>query len=159
VRYASLYADIGRVFKLAIQPMLENVLGYKLNSREKVIVKAMRYVLQKSGDKFEGSEHREGMGENIAAVAIYYPQISSSDDGMYGGDLRLKIPKQRYGDPRPSHEFKIKEGSAVAFLNDGVHSVPHMIYRKDGAEEKGPLTRTVLAQEARDDGCPEGEGW
>ena len=145
VRYTPLYADIGKVFKLALQPMVENVLGYELGRREKVIVKSMRYVLQKPGDKFEGTVHREGMGENIVAVAIYYPQVSSRKSGMRGGALRLRIPKASMGQvTAPYHEFEIEEGSAVAFLNDGVHQVPHIEYIAD-EKDAGPIVRTVLA--------------
>ena len=49
VQYRSLYQDIGNIFKLAIQPMMEIVLCRKLK-QEKVIVKSMKYILQKPGD-------------------------------------------------------------------------------------------------------------
>jgi len=168
VRYASLYADIGAVFKQAIQPMLENVLGSKMGRREKVIVKAMRYVFQKPGDKYVGESHREGMGENIVAVAIYYPQISSREDGMRGGALRVEIPnhkfkkqpkstgnagrgkrrtgkraKKRPTPPAPCHEFEIAEGSAVAFLNDGVHRVPLIVFAPDHGQEADTIPSPV----------------
>ena len=53
-KYKGLYTDIAKVFKMVIQPMFENVLNYKLGKKEKIIVKSMKYVLQKPGDFYEG---------------------------------------------------------------------------------------------------------
>ena len=71
--------------------MFENILGYKLSDSEKIIVKSMKYVLQKPGDKYFGNIHREGMGENIIAIAIYYPQVNNIKDGMLNGKLKMNL--------------------------------------------------------------------
>merc|ERR1712013_432945 len=82
------------------------------------------------------------------AAAVYYPQISTREEGMRGGELGLKIPPQRHwneiDDNRHSHEFDIETGSAVAFLNDGVHHIPLIQYDPKSTNTE-PIARTVLA--------------
>ena len=65
IKYKSLYQDIQEIFFNGMKSSFENVLGRKLYDKEKIIIKSMKYLLNKPGDKYLGNVHREGMGENI----------------------------------------------------------------------------------------------
>ena len=145
VKYKSLYTDIGLVFKLLIQPMFENIIGYKLSNNEKIIVKSMKYILQKPGDVYIGNIHREGMGEGIIALGLYYPQVSSERDGMSGGELKLQVPEVNTGNNSflRCHTFKIHEGSCIVFSNELYHQLPKIEFTKNSKNTK-PISRTIL---------------
>ena len=142
LKYKSLYTDIALVFKLQIQAMFENIVGYKLSNNEKIIVKSMKYILQKPGDSYVGNVHREGMGENIVALALYYPQVSSKKDGMTDGRLKLSIPEVCNSFLR-CHHFDITEGSCIAFSNEIYHQLP-LIEFSSKSKNTNPISRTIL---------------
>ena len=142
VKYKSLYIDIAKIFKICIQPMFENVLNYKLGSKEKIFVKSMKYVLQKPLDFYDGNIHREGMGENIVGIAIYYPQVDGKNDGMDGGKLKLSIPDVCNSFLKCGNkEIEIKQGSCIVFSNQGYHQLPVMNHI--GIKQKA-VSRTIL---------------
>ena len=89
-KYWKLWESIGDVLKILAQPSFEKLLGIKLGSNERVIVKSMKYVLQKNGDCYNGCLHREGLGENIIALSIYYPSITGNQC-MENGKLTLSL--------------------------------------------------------------------
>ncbi len=133
-------------------PIFERVLGHpNLKNKDlRVIVKMHTYILQR-GERFTSGEHREGFGENIKAVGIYYPEISN----IKGGDLvitaesasndgsrdPLRVTKLCLRDfalalrwsastntvpPRPNWKQKnryvpVREGSAIVFVNRTLH--------------------------------------
>eukprot|EP01084_Bolivina_argentea_P026707 49695_1 len=147
IKYKLLYEDIAKIFKIIIQPMFENILNYKLGCNEKIIIKSMKYILQKPGDCYKGNIHREGMGENIIGVAIYYPQITSKTNGLKNGKLKLSIPDidnkfLKCG----GKEFEIEEGSCIVFSNQGLHQVNEINYSISKYSNKviTPISRTIL---------------
>ncbi len=80
-------------------PIFERALGHPnlKNKYLRVIVKMHTYILQR-GERFTSKEHREGLGENIKAVGIYYPEISN----IKGGNLVVtaeSAPSDRSRDP------------------------------------------------------------
>ena len=149
VKYRNLYKNIGDVFKILIQPSFEKLLGIRLGSNEKVIVKSMKYILQKNGDRYNGCLHREGLGENIIALSVYYPSITG-DECMGNGQLTISLMTQNnetFKEQEVFHEFDIKQGSSITFYNEGYHQLKSIQYKDpdNGKKDKGPISRTILA--------------
>ncbi len=137
-------------------PLFERVLRHPnlKNTHLRVIVKIQTYIL-KPGERYESEDHSEGLGENIKAVGIYYPEISNIE----GGDLLLKVegeslsklctlhhrtpytkctvlyspPKCVYG-PHRRETVPVREGSSVVFINQIIHRASPMEYKSDITE-------------------------
>eukprot|EP01084_Bolivina_argentea_P101212 181501_1 len=142
VKYYKLYDLIGDIF-YRIHPLFENILHRRLH-KEKVIVKSMKYILSKPGDIYLGRMHREGMGENIECVAIYYPHV---DKKIIGGQLELIVIDRLF----KQRKIKIyaQEGDLIIFRNECFHRLVGMQYPgkidvNDEEKEYKLLTRTIL---------------
>lgn len=130
-------------------------------SHEKVIVKSMKYILTEPGAKYIGNIHREGMGENIIAVGLYYPTVSKQ---LNGSELELTVitdsdPYYHDYSNRPNKElykFTINQGTMIAFSNECYHKLVSLEYKTtennknnsnkhDDETSFDPLHRTIIA--------------
>lgn len=148
IKHKSLYNDIENIFFRGMKSSFENVLGRNLYDKEKIIIKSMKYLLNKPGDKYLGNVHREGMGENIIAAGIYYPSASKE---IIGGDLELTVVASDsfygYGDNTKKYTLKIFEGSMIVFSNECYHRLVSIEYPKSNNKnsDNKQLERTILA--------------
>eukprot|EP01084_Bolivina_argentea_P312820 541618_1 len=103
-----------------IVPMFENILNKKLiNTELKCIVKIQDYIINKQ-DLFEGGIHKDGLFENIAAIALYYYHM---DENIIGGNLEIHsvIQQDDHYDIHGKDVFHttvaINEGTLLVFDN------------------------------------------
>ena len=110
-------------------PIFEELLGVSFISKElRVIVKAMTYILNKPGDKYSGNKHREGMGEEIIGVEIYYPYINNAIEGCEL-ELSIDIQQSTFAPNKTLQKhFKIKQGDLLVFSNECFHRLSNMKY-------------------------------
>eukprot|EP01083_Nonionella_stella_P297836 1011193_1 len=120
----TLYRLIERLFLHQV-PQLENVTNYKLrNVPLQVIIKAQDYQMFdcQEDDAYVGGIHKEGLYENIGAVALYYYHV---DEGISGGELEVssvinvEASESYYGVTElQSTRIAVKEGTSLVFSNE-----------------------------------------
>eukprot|EP01083_Nonionella_stella_P318819 1167306_1 len=120
----TLYRLIERLFLHQV-PQLENVTNYNLrNVPLRVIVKSQDYQLFdcSESDAYVGGIHKEGLYENITAVALYYYHV---DEGIIGGELEVSSvidveEDETYSGVTELKEtnIEVKEGTSLVFSND-----------------------------------------
>eukprot|EP01083_Nonionella_stella_P297837 1011198_1 len=120
----TLYRFIERLFLHQV-PQLENVTNYKLrNVPLQVIIKAQDYQMFdcQEDDAYVGGIHKEGLYENIGAVALYYYHV---DEGISGGELEVssvinvEASESYYGVTElQSTRIAVKEGTSLVFSNE-----------------------------------------
>jgi hypothetical protein len=109
----------------AMVPLFEKVMNTSFEGKRiAAVVKSMTYLLDKPGDTYVGNSHREGMGEGIAAVGIYYPHVD--DDAMSGGQLGLTMLSIR--DRHKKLYFETQTGTLIVFSNECYHKLKQLKY-------------------------------
>ena len=91
-------------------------IGITISEGQKVIIKSQVYQLN-DGDFYEGKLHKEGSGEKIKGVGLYFPHI---DNTIKGGDLMITTTGEAgCGSVVPiSASFNCLENFAIVFNNE-----------------------------------------
>eukprot|EP00485_Elphidium_margaritaceum_P013319 CAMPEP_0202729184 /NCGR_PEP_ID=MMETSP1385-20130828/186003_1 /ASSEMBLY_ACC=CAM_ASM_000861 /TAXON_ID=933848 /ORGANISM="Elphidium margaritaceum" /LENGTH=649 /DNA_ID=CAMNT_0049395441 /DNA_START=45 /DNA_END=1995 /DNA_ORIENTATION=+ len=123
---ASLYRLLEKLFLLQL-PSFESVTNLNLRGIPlKVVVKAQDYQLfgcqADLNECYVGNMHKEGLYEDVIAVALYYYHI---DESVRGGQLQLSSviqvqdTEQRQGATTLERtEIAVQEGTSLVFCND-----------------------------------------
>ena len=145
----------------ATLPLFEDVLRFPIREQCEMIecvVKAQDYCLPAGGMCYMGKLHREGVGEQIVAVAIHYPRI---DAHCQGGELNLMCLDSKYG----QHTVKttIREGDTIVFSNEMYHQLSAIKNTGDSEAHRTIiaffLTHPLLMQTEYVPSNGRGDGW